>query len=166
MVDAASKLDVSWPRAIEANGIPVCVEKWLQELHVDQYTDTFRKNLYVDPERLLKLWNDELTTVLDINLLGHRRRILAASKRAAGLRRTTNSPRLENGTEIDETQSDGSLPLRDPKDLVSGVSSALKTAWRHTPETLINGSITYKAIVMTFFLNLVLQQITPVNTMP
>lgn len=169
----ATKLEVSWPRALGTTGVPLAVEKWLQELHLDQYSTTFRKNLYTDPDRLLRLSNDELTTLLEIEPIGHRRRLLAASVRIspphiqvhypnhpAG-RATGNSysQHFENGVGIannmiephrhplQRQDSDGSLSLRDPNDLVSGVSSALKTAWRHTPETLINGSVTYRAVV-------------------
>ena len=147
LIEECSKLEVSWPRAISADGIPVSVKKWLQELRLDQYIGTFEKNLYTDPERLTRLWNEELTIVHEIQSIGHRRRLLMAGSRCSGASRARSSvsPRLENG--IDESQSEGSLPLRDPIDLVSGVSSALKTAWRHTPETLIDGSVNYRAIV-------------------
>lgn len=182
----AQKLEVSWPRALDpSSGIPLSVEKWLQELHLDHYLPIFRKNRYNDPERLLRLSNDELTTLIEIEPVGHRRRILAASVRISnfggatggtGLNadgRTTahyissqafgnggigisNSSAamsalqhhqlLQGGAVVADPESDGSLPLRDPNFLVSGVSSALKTAWRHTPETLINGSVTYQAV--------------------
>lgn len=147
----ANKLPVSWPGSITSEGIPVSVEKWLQELHLQQYLKNFKKNLYTEPQRLLRLWNDELTTVLEIEALGHRRRLIEAGLKVSGVssrsssRLSSSSPRFSNG--IDDLQSDGSLPLRDPNHLVSGVSSALKTAWRHTPETLIDGSVTYKANV-------------------
>ncbi len=152
LIEEGSKLSVSWPRSINSEGIPTSIQKWLEELHLEQYIPNFTKNMYTDPARLVRLWNDELTTVLEIQELGHRRRLLLAGCRgssAAGRPRSSNSPRLENGT--DESESEGSLPLRDPVDLVSGVSSALKTAWRHTPETLIDGSVTYRAIVRILF---------------
>jgi len=148
----AIKLDVTWPSALERNGTPSSVDKWLQELHLDQYVVTFRKNLYQDPEKLLNLWNDELTTVLEIEPVGHRRRLLAASAKAAGIPFNFSSPYVddsESGPD-DAATSDGSLPLREPQDLVSGVSPAIKTAWRHAPETLIDGSVTYKALVNIF----------------
>lgn len=176
----ASKLEVSWPRGLNAlTGVPLSVEKWLQELHLEQYAGHFRKNMYMTPDRLLRFSNDELITLLEIEPVGHRRRFLAASARISSIGGSSNcnpagraagnnhySPYFENGgigiannSPMDtihqhqllrsdgSADSDGSLPLRDPNDLVSGVSSALKTAWRHTPETLINGSVTYKAVV-------------------
>lgn len=171
--------DVKWPPRVE--GIPklqpgcetpASVDQWLKDLHLEKYVPTFRKNMYRDPTRLAKLCNDELITLLEIDLLGHRRRILAAANRilvsngvggrggggggginrngSCGIQTTSSSSRFENGVGVDELE-DGSLPLRDPNHLVSGVSSALKTAWRHSPETLIDGSVTYKAIVSNAF---------------
>ena len=149
VAEQAHKLPVSWPRSITAEGVPTSVEKWLAELRLEQYAETFRKHLYSQPERLLQLWHDELITVLEIDALGHRRRLVEAGLKVSGASRTpsrlsSSSPRFSNG--IDEP-GDGSLPLRDPNHLVSGVSSALKTAWRHQPETLIDGSVTYRANV-------------------
>lgn len=131
----ASKLEVKWPPVAKSVG------EWLHSLHLGKYVETFRKNFYTDVTKLSTLCNDELVTLLEIEALGHRRRLLGAAGKLPKL-----SPRVENGTE-DEVTDDGSLPLRDPNHLVSGVSSALKTAWRHSPETLIDGSVTYKAIV-------------------
>jgi hypothetical protein len=173
---SAHTLEVKWPPIVggskkqqPGSETPVSVDQWLKDLHLDNYVPTFRKNLYRDPSRLAKLCNDELITLLEIELLGHRRRILAAANRIlcsngsyrGGSGRNSenygllqsNSNRFENGVEEDELEDDGSLPLRDPNHLVSGVSSAIKTAWRHSPETLIDGSVTYKAIVSKAILN-------------
>jgi len=147
LTEQCLRLAVPWPRDLSANGVPRSVGKWLQELHLDQYVSTFQKNFYLQPKRLLSLWNDELTTVLEIEPLGHRRRILMAASKVTG---NKLQPRASSRIEKDE-EADGTLPLREPHDLVSGVSSALKTAWRHTPETLINGSVTYRAIVSLEF---------------
>lgn len=144
---SASKFEVSWPRSIRTDEMPDSVEQWLIELHLDQYIENFRKNMYLETDRLLRLCNDELITLLEIELVGHRRRILAASEKITKVG-CISLTRFENGIGMDEAEDDGSLPLRDPNHLVSGVSSALKTAWRHAPETLIDGSVTYKAIVI------------------
>jgi len=145
---SANKLEVTWPRSIRSDEMPLSVEQWLKDLHLDRYIGNFKKNMYTDPDRLLRLCNDELITLLEIDLVGHRRRILVASSKITKIQQnctSTNSTRFENGIAMDGI--DGSLPLRDPNHLVSGVSSALKTAWRHAPETLIDGSVTYKAVV-------------------
>jgi hypothetical protein len=179
MAGTALKLEVPWPRSIQPDDMPVSVGEWLEDLHLDRYVDSFRKNMYIHPDRLLRLCNDELVTLLEIELVGHRRRILLASSKitkpqhqaigsssSSGPTTTTtsficgasrgystncssSSTRFENGLGMESElgDDDGSLPLRDANSLVSGVSSALKTAWRHAPETLIDGSVTYKAIV-------------------
>lgn len=156
LVEKSSELTVRWPRDLSANGVPRSIKKWLKELHLQQYLSNFEKNLYVHPERLLHLWNEELTTVLEIEPLGHRRRLLLAAARVPG-----NTFQRSFSVQVDkkEMDSNGTLPLREPNDLVSGVSSVMKTSWRHTPETLINGSVTYRAIVSStiiYFLQLFL----------
>ena len=40
------------------------------------YLDTFEKNLFTSMERVCKIWDDELTSILDIEKIGHRKRIL------------------------------------------------------------------------------------------
>lgn len=45
---------------------------------LDIYQDTFRKHLYADMERVRRIWEVELTAVLEIQRVGHRRRILAS----------------------------------------------------------------------------------------
>lgn len=45
---------------------------------LDIYQDTFRKHLYADMERVRRIWEVELTAVLEIERVGHRRRILAS----------------------------------------------------------------------------------------
>jgi hypothetical protein len=54
------------------------VENWLDCLHLGIYRDTFTRHLYTDMERIKKIWEIELTAVLDILKSGHRRRILAS----------------------------------------------------------------------------------------
>lgn len=39
------------------------------------------------------------------------------------------------------------LEIRAPSELLLGVPSALRTQWRHTPYTLLNGSVAYSAFV-------------------
>ncbi|XP_054263617.1 ankyrin repeat and SAM domain-containing protein 1A-like [Macrosteles quadrilineatus] len=54
------------------------VEDWLSRLHLPQYADTFSRHLYTDMERVRRIWEVELTAVLEISKPGHRRRILAS----------------------------------------------------------------------------------------
>lgn len=54
------------------------VDEWLRQINLEQYSDTFRKHLYVDMDRVRRIWEVELTAVLEINKAGHRKRILAS----------------------------------------------------------------------------------------
>ncbi|KAM3966091.1 LOW QUALITY PROTEIN: uncharacterized protein ACR2FA_012964 [Aphomia sociella] len=54
------------------------VEEWLRIINLEQYSDTFRKHLYVDMDRVRRIWEVELTAVLEIQKVGHRKRILAS----------------------------------------------------------------------------------------
>ena len=57
---------------------PSSVEEWLSSLHLVDYLDTFKFKKYDTMARVLKLWEVELISVLDISALGHRKRILAS----------------------------------------------------------------------------------------
>lgn len=54
------------------------VDEWLRQINLEQYSDTFRKHLYVDMDRVRRIWEVELTAVLEIQKAGHRKRILAS----------------------------------------------------------------------------------------
>ncbi|KAF4524671.1 hypothetical protein B566_EDAN009515 [Ephemera danica] len=62
---------------------PNTVDEWLRAIRLECYTETFRKHLYTDMQRVLRIWDVEVTTLLDIDKLGHRRRILASVGAAA-----------------------------------------------------------------------------------
>ncbi|XP_042898627.1 ankyrin repeat and sterile alpha motif domain-containing protein 1B [Parasteatoda tepidariorum] len=65
-------------KPISESQAPESVGEWLRSLHLDQYIDTFRRNGYSDMERAKKLWEVELSSVLDITKPGHRKRILTS----------------------------------------------------------------------------------------
>jgi hypothetical protein len=54
------------------------VNRWLNSIRLDIYKETFRKHLYTDMERVRRIWEVELTAVLEIHRVGHRKRILAS----------------------------------------------------------------------------------------
>lgn len=54
------------------------VDQWLESLKLSQYLKSFRTNGYSEMSRVRNLWEVELNTVLEINKLGHRKRILAS----------------------------------------------------------------------------------------
>lgn len=58
--------------------LPDTVEAWLESIRLPQYTQNFHKNGFGEMERVRKVWEIELTTVLEITRPGHRKRILAS----------------------------------------------------------------------------------------
>ncbi|KAK7477301.1 hypothetical protein BaRGS_00031489, partial [Batillaria attramentaria] len=76
IVSAASRLPPVQP--IDQKALPESVESWLETLRLGQYLDTFVSHKYDTMQRVVKLWELELNTVLDISSLGHRKRILAS----------------------------------------------------------------------------------------
>ena len=63
---------------VNIKGLPtMSVEKWLESLSLKHlYLETFEKNLFTSMEKVCKIWDDELTSILDIEKIGHRKRIL------------------------------------------------------------------------------------------
>ena len=53
------------------------VDEWLESLNLKElYSDTFEKNFFTSMDKICKIWDDELTSILDIEKIGHRKRIL------------------------------------------------------------------------------------------
>ncbi|XP_050410780.1 ankyrin repeat and SAM domain-containing protein 1A isoform X2 [Patella vulgata] len=76
ILDSAKLLPSLQP--IDQNNLPASVEEWLKTIQLEDYWDTFKSHGYDSMERVVKLWELELSTVLDISSVGHRRRILAS----------------------------------------------------------------------------------------
>lgn len=57
--------------------VEVTVEDWLKTLHLQEYLERFLENGFDDMARVRKVWEVELQAVLEINKVGHRKRILA-----------------------------------------------------------------------------------------
>ncbi|XP_065205671.1 ankyrin repeat and SAM domain-containing protein 1A-like isoform X2 [Planococcus citri] len=54
------------------------VKEWLDSIGLACYLETFRKNLFTEMDRIKRIWEVELTAVLEITKPGHRRRMLAS----------------------------------------------------------------------------------------
>ncbi|CAM1308000.1 ANKS1A (predicted) [Pycnogonum litorale] len=57
---------------------PERVDEWLKSIRLYKYKDAFHKNDYTDMYKVMKVWEVELNTVLEIHKVGHRKRILAS----------------------------------------------------------------------------------------
>jgi hypothetical protein len=61
------------------------VIEWLTSLSLDIYVDNFRQNLFTTMDRVVDIWDDELTSILEIDKLGHRKRILISVAGSEGM---------------------------------------------------------------------------------
>ncbi|KAJ6643933.1 Ankyrin repeat and sterile alpha motif domain-containing protein 1B, partial [Pseudolycoriella hygida] len=52
------------------------IAQWLHEIRLDEYADVFRRHLIIDMERICRIWEIELQTVIEIHKIGHRKRML------------------------------------------------------------------------------------------
>ncbi|XP_022779967.1 ankyrin repeat and sterile alpha motif domain-containing protein 1B-like isoform X3 [Stylophora pistillata] len=59
---------------------PESLEDWLELLSLSEYFVVFQHNDITSMKRIRMLWEVELTSVLEINSLGHRKRIMASLK--------------------------------------------------------------------------------------
>lgn len=73
--------------------LPDSVEGWLKSIGLECYAETFSKHLYLDMERIKRIWDVELSAVLEIEKIGHRKRILAS---VSGGESITPGPKLED----------------------------------------------------------------------
>ncbi len=52
-------------------------DSWLTSLNLlDAYESNFKSNLFTSMDRICSIWDDELTSILEIEKFGHRKRIL------------------------------------------------------------------------------------------
>ncbi|XP_074026145.1 ankyrin repeat and sterile alpha motif domain-containing protein 1B isoform X5 [Leptinotarsa decemlineata] len=72
------KINDNPPSLCNNNNEQNIVKLWLKKINLEQYYETFVKHLYHDMERVKRIWDVELSAVLDIEKIGHRKRILAS----------------------------------------------------------------------------------------
>ena len=77
----------------DSNGIPktdllkLNVTDWLKRIKLEQYVDNFRDNLMTEMERIIDIWDEELVSILEIDRVGHRKRILLSVAGPKGLKK-------------------------------------------------------------------------------
>ncbi|KAG0725591.1 Ankyrin repeat and sterile alpha motif domain-containing protein 1B [Chionoecetes opilio] len=76
--EAVSQLPTPFTGPQATYTLPDTVDAWLDSIGLPQYSQIFNKNGFGDMERVKKVWEIELTTVLEITRPGHRKRILAS----------------------------------------------------------------------------------------
>ncbi|XP_070310216.1 ankyrin repeat and sterile alpha motif domain-containing protein 1B isoform X15 [Odocoileus virginianus] len=148
---------------------PTSVAEWLDSIELGDYTKAFLINGYTSMDLLKKIWEVELINVLKINLIGHRKRILASlgdrlhddppqkpprsiTLRGDARRRRNENyfddiPRSKLERQMAQTGDWGepSITLRPPNE---ATASTPVQYWQHHPEKLIFQSCDYKAFYL------------------
>ncbi|XP_072327655.1 ankyrin repeat and sterile alpha motif domain-containing protein 1B isoform X10 [Scyliorhinus torazame] len=119
---------------------PTSVADWLDSLELNDYIKTFLANGYTSMDLVKKLWEIELINVLKINLLGHRKRILASLGDRLHDEPPQKPPRTITLRQAE--WSEPSITLRPPNE---ATSSTPVQYWQHHPEKLIFQSCDYEA---------------------
>ena len=91
------------------NGEPECLElnleSWLSSLELNQYLEKFRSNLIVDMDRVRGIWDDELSSIVEIEKVGHRRRILLSVAGPIGIKQRIGKVNIISETQKPEVKS-------------------------------------------------------------
>ncbi|KAF6117333.1 ankyrin repeat and sterile alpha motif domain containing 1B [Phyllostomus discolor] len=122
---------------------PTSVAEWLDSIELGDYTKAFLINGYTSMDLLKKIWEVELINVLKINLIGHRKRILAS----LGDRLHEDPPQKPPRSITLRTGDWGepSITLQPPNE---ATASTPVQYWQHHPEKLIFQSCDYKAFYL------------------
>ncbi|XP_011179080.2 ankyrin repeat and SAM domain-containing protein 1A [Zeugodacus cucurbitae] len=86
--------------ATEKKGVTTLSE-WLQSISLPEYIESFSKHLYNTIDSVCGVWDVELQTVLEINKLGHRKRILQS---VAYIRHIREPNKTEKSGEIENNE--------------------------------------------------------------
>ncbi|KPM10109.1 ankyrin repeat domain containing protein 32 [Sarcoptes scabiei] len=76
ILKAAQKLPYQTPRLTRAQIDRLSISDWLGQLHLKQYVNLFHQNRLTELREIKNVWEIELETMLEIDKIGHRRRIL------------------------------------------------------------------------------------------
>lgn len=71
-------LHASLPPANTQYKLPNTVAEWLSSLQLSNYEENFTKNGFGCMDRVRKMWEVELSMVLEITKLGHKKRLLTS----------------------------------------------------------------------------------------
>merc|ERR1719317_1909812 len=71
------------------------LEEWLKKLNLEQYFTNFHANLITDMDRIINIWDEELLSILEIDRVGHRKRILLSVAGPKGLRKRSGKVKVE-----------------------------------------------------------------------
>lgn len=118
LVEAAAKLPPTPLSKMDSPGTrPTDLDQWLHLIRLDHYAEQFRKNGFDDMDRVSRIWEVELTTLVEIRLIGHLRRILTSLQRPSGQQPT--GPTVQQHPPVVYNPDDLSLLSTDLQKIVS-----------------------------------------------
>jgi len=71
------------------------MEDWLKKLNLAQYSNNFHANLITDMDRIINIWDEELLSIIEIDRVGHRKRILLSVAGPKGVRKRSGNIKIE-----------------------------------------------------------------------
>ncbi|XP_037955613.1 ankyrin repeat and sterile alpha motif domain-containing protein 1B-like [Teleopsis dalmanni] len=96
--------------AVETKGVATLTQ-WLNSINLPEYIEFFNKHLYNTIDSVLGVWDVELQTVLEINKLGHRRRILQSVAYIRNMREPKSAK-----TPLGENNETNKININGPKE--------------------------------------------------
>ncbi|KAK2113558.1 Ankyrin repeat and SAM domain-containing protein 1A [Saguinus oedipus] len=123
---------------------PPSVPSWLDSLGLQDYVHSFLSSGYSSIDTVKNLWELELVNVLKVQLLGHRKRIIASLADRPYEEPPQKPPRF---SQLREEHREAKLTLRPPS---LAAPYAPVQSWQHQPEKLIFESCGYEANVSCF----------------
>ncbi|XP_048781638.1 ankyrin repeat and SAM domain-containing protein 1A isoform X8 [Lagopus muta] len=138
LLQAARSLPKLKPLGCDGNSQP-SVPAWLDSLGLQDYIQSFLSSGYSSIDTVKNLWELEIVNVLKVNLLGHRKRIIASLADRPYEEPPAKPPRF---SQLREDRRESKLTLRPPS---LAAPYAPVQNWQHQPEKLIFESCGYEA---------------------
>ncbi|XP_044300609.1 ankyrin repeat and SAM domain-containing protein 1A isoform X3 [Varanus komodoensis] len=126
-------------KSLGCDGTQPSVPAWLDSLGLQDYIQSFLSSGYSSIDSVKNLWELELVNVLKVNLLGHRKRIIASLADRPYEEPPQKPPRF---SQLREERRESKLTLRPPS---LAAPYAPVQHWQHQPEKLIFESCGYEA---------------------
>ncbi|XP_017953516.1 ankyrin repeat and SAM domain-containing protein 1A [Drosophila navojoa] len=107
------------------------LQQWLHSIALPEYLEFFNKHLYNTIDSVCGVWDVELQTVLEINKLGHRRRILQS---LAFIRQMRESKSQK--TPLAENNGTNKMTTNGNKEALAGTATTATTGTTTQPTTI------------------------------
>ncbi|XP_055858077.1 ankyrin repeat and sterile alpha motif domain-containing protein 1B isoform X2 [Episyrphus balteatus] len=140
--------------------VDATLDQWLKSIQLIEYSENFKKHLYNTLKSVCGVWEIELQTVLEINKIGHRKRILhsvAQIRQAGDVKSSCDNITNKNSTSKENNPKGTlghpkknrpapkppikTLEIRAPSELLIGLPHNLHIKWPHSTCSLISNSL-------------------------